>query len=229
MFTSVTSRCKLQSLCEQKRIARPSTWVFAELFHTGSSMAHPEQAYLDLLTRIINKGTLEANRAYMRLDLALLGHVSFGTDPFILVDNKNNNCIILLANIYEVNKVDKSDTVDKPDINNPSNWTLHTIALSIETKEHIAANGVDIFNVCEQILKKNERPYNIDGLVFTPTDLPVFAHYPNAFKNIKGKSVVWEKVLKWKPPEQNTIDFLVKEQQHGQLYTDEKTNVKYKA
>lgn len=105
-------------------------------------------------------------------------------------------------------------------------WKMANKDISISVKEHIAANGKDMFVACKKILEKGSRPYNIDGLVFTPTDLPVFAHYPNQFKELTGKSTSWDKVFKWKPPEQNTIDFLVKEQDG--LYIEKGTNRRYK-
>ena len=111
-------------------------------------------------------------------------------------------------------------------VTKPTYWKMNNVNLSIEIKKHIAADGSNLFDVCKTILQDKSRPYNIDGLVFTPVDLPVFAYYPNKFKNIRGKSVSWDKVFKWKPPEQNTIDFLVKEIEG--IYTDKQTNRQYK-
>ena len=52
------------------------------------------------------------------------------------------------------------------------------------------------------LLKRSARnfAYEIDGLIFTPADAPV----------PKKGGVSWPEVLKWKPPHQNTIDFLVR-------------------
>ena len=111
-------------------------------------------------------------------------------------------------------------------VTQPTYWKMNNSNVSIEIKKHIAAEGSQLFDVCKNILQDKTRPYNIDGLVFTPTDLPVFGYYPNQFKNIRGKSVSWDKVFKWKPPDQNTIDFLVKEIEG--LYTNKETNQHYK-
>lgn len=51
-------------------------------------------------------------------------------------------------------------------------------------------------------------PYDIDGLIFTPADLPVMAS--SASDPPRRRGGMWEQVLKWKPPHMNTIDFLVK-------------------
>ena len=68
----------------------------------------------------------------------------------------------------------------------------------------------DIFAGAKAILDLNNTgamPYIIDGLVYTPKWLPVGAMF-------KGKSPklgnTWARVFKWKPAEDNSIDFLVK-------------------
>ena len=50
--------------------------------------------------------------------------------------------------------------------------------------------------------------YRIDGLIFTPKYLPVGGIYKGNKVELQGP---WIKVLKWKPPEENTIDMQVKE------------------
>jgi hypothetical protein len=62
-------------------------------------------------------------------------------------------------------------------------------------------NG-DVFAGAKEILKKTEFPYTTDGLIYTPLNLPA---------PLGG---TWLKVWKWKPPQDNTIDFLVKFQRH---------------
>lgn len=82
-------------------------------------------------------------------------------------------------------------------------------SLELVTKVHTAANGNDMFAACRKILEdatKKGRPYDIDGLIFTPADLPVFGYYPNTPVAI-SQSATWDRVLKWKPPSQNSIDF----------------------
>lgn len=71
--------------------------------------------------------------------------------------------------------------------------------------------GSSIFDKCADILKKRDLkqfPYKIDGLIFTPMYLPVGASFMDD-KIIKPVGT-WEMVFKWKPPEDNTIDFLAK-------------------
>ena len=61
-------------------------------------------------------------------------------------------------------------------------------------------DGSDIFDKVKKIW--SNRTYNqfhVDGLIF----VPIYEHYP-----LQGRT--WESLFKWKPPELNTIDFLVK-------------------
>ena len=70
-------------------------------------------------------------------------------------------------------------------------------------------NGI-ILKDCDEILSNPHNfPYEIDGLIFTPANLAVYSYYPSMPVPIT-QNTSWEKVLKWKPPEQNTIDFLIK-------------------
>ena len=76
-------------------------------------------------------------------------------------------------------------------------------------KEHLYTQ--DILQDCKKILTGNKKfLYDIDGLIFTPAKLSVYSYYANKPVQITD-NVKWDRVFKWKPPEQNTIDFLVKE------------------
>jgi hypothetical protein len=80
-------------------------------------------------------------------------------------------------------------------------------AMDYIVKEHLYSK--DILGDCKNILTNTIYPYEIDGLIFTPAKLAVFANYANKPEPLTEK-LGWDKVLKWKPPEQNSIDFLVK-------------------
>jgi hypothetical protein len=71
--------------------------------------------------------------------------------------------------------------------------------------------GAHIFNGCARILNNiNEGlyEYNTDGLIFTPANTGVCSLKVGvAAPNYK---VTWNESFKWKPPEYNTIDFLIK-------------------
>lgn len=68
------------------------------------------------------------------------------------------------------------------------------------------ADGKTIFELAKQMLRKNHE-YNTDGLIFTPIHLGV--HQTQVLPPSIGDRT-WTHVFKWKPPKDNTIDFLVK-------------------
>ena len=70
--------------------------------------------------------------------------------------------------------------------------------------------GANMFAKCKIILDKEKDglfPYNIDGLIFTPASLAV-GGTPENNKSPDMKKT-WAYSLKWKPPQYNTIDFMV--------------------
>jgi hypothetical protein len=98
-------------------------------------------------------------------------------------------------------------------------------------KEHLYSK--DILNDCRKILQGNNTYlYDIDGLIFTPAKLALYSYYSNKPVQITD-NVKWDRVFKWKPPEQNTIDFLVKTGQNviidGQKYKELYLYVGYNA
>ena len=87
----------------------------------------------------------------------------------------------------------------------------------------------DLLKFCKLIYESsNQLDYAIDGLIFTPCDYSVgatyigedmervYSEYTRIIENNKGiKQIVnlkhkWNRVFKWKPPKENTIDMLVK-------------------
>ena len=65
-----------------------------------------------------------------------------------------------------------------------------------------------IFSYCQTILqnaKANHYPYHIDGLIFTPIEEGIWGD-----GKPKQNQLRWDHTFKWKPPEENTIDFHVK-------------------
>tara|TARA_B110000858_G_scaffold198357_1_gene264236 strand:- start:2060 stop:4999 length:2940 start_codon:yes stop_codon:yes gene_type:complete len=74
-----------------------------------------------------------------------------------------------------------------------------------------------IYSKCNEILSNYKSyPYEIDGLIFTPAKLSLYSYYANKPVQITD-NVRWDRLFKWKPPEQNTIDFLVK---YGKIVTE---------
>lgn len=65
----------------------------------------------------------------------------------------------------------------------------------------------DIFKACKSVLDTESR-YITDGLIFTPSELGV----GSGKKGEAGpkQKITWKQTFKWKPPQYNTIDFLVR-------------------
>jgi len=84
--------------------------------------------------------------------------------------------------------------------------------LRITCKRFYPANPQDnIFAACNFILKQEERgdfEYNTDGLIFTPSSIGVGGSKIGEAGPLSKKT--WNYSFKWKPPQFNTIDFLVK-------------------
>jgi len=74
--------------------------------------------------------------------------------------------------------------------------------IRIETKLFLAGDGAVMEQAIQQLLDADYE-YETDGLIFTPRLSPVA---PPAVRN--GNR--WSTVYKWKPPTQNSIDFLIK-------------------
>lgn len=97
------------------------------------------------------------------------------------------------------------------------------INFQITSKEFYYENN--IFENCNKIITKSNDglfTYNTDGLIFTPV---------NCGLPIVNRLITWEKSFKWKPPEFNTIDFLISiKQENGEelinSYVDKKGKLK---
>lgn len=86
--------------------------------------------------------------------------------------------------------------------------TFETNGITLFAKEF--KYGENIFDLSKSILDKQESgayPYKIDGLIFTPMHFAVGGQF---LKDKQSQVRTWDKVFKWKPPHDNTIDFLVK-------------------
>jgi len=75
---------------------------------------------------------------------------------------------------------------------------------------YMTTDEVTIFQACNEILTKAKDglfEYNTDGLIFTPSNTGV----GSSSIGVAGPlhKITWENSFKWKPPEYNTIDFLV--------------------
>jgi hypothetical protein len=96
----------------------------------------------------------------------------------------------------------------------------------------------NIMECCADLFKTIEKTseYNTDGLIFTSNTLGVgLEPEKNKKEDLKNYRITWRHSFKWKPPEFNTIDFLVKIKQSQQkdevsyiISTNNQTCIPYK-
>lgn len=81
--------------------------------------------------------------------------------------------------------------------------------ISIQVKKFLDVT-VNFSANCQEIWNNRDKNlYNYDGLIFTPNNLPVgFDNSPDYDLYSHSR---WDFNIKWKPPHENTIDFLIKE------------------
>jgi SAM-dependent methyltransferase len=79
--------------------------------------------------------------------------------------------------------------------------------VQFRAKRFFAGDGDDLLAAARRVLDADP-PYETDGIILTPALLPVGANYESEKPSIRA--VAWRRALKWKPPEKNSIDFLVR-------------------
>ena len=140
-----------------------------------------------------------------------------GFYPITLEDrNKGNFRLLYLEKVLDYLKF--RSILESPSTDAPSNNIVGQLSkdracgLEIRMKNfYVATAGSDkIFEACHTIMKNvkdNIFSYNTDGLIFTPALMGVGADRIGVAG--RPKKETWEYSFKWKPPQYNTIDFLV--------------------
>tara|TARA_B000000475_G_scaffold271367_1_gene269025 strand:+ start:164 stop:2977 length:2814 start_codon:yes stop_codon:yes gene_type:complete len=145
----------------------------------------------------------------------------------------NSKDLFAIFDIYYYNN-EKVSNLPLIDDTNQNRYNLMNTFLKSIKKQHShkiivkqQLTSDNIFDNCDSILSnKDDYDYDIDGLIFTPIKIPVFGYYANKPVELNnGNNLTWNRVLKWKPPELNTIDFIVIEKGYQTLLSDGK---KYK-
>ena len=99
------------------------------------------------------------------------------------------------------NIVTKADF--QPLIGNKIPLTIKEKTFYISSKEKIFKNcNIILSNVADQLFE-----YETDGLIFTPSNTGVGSD--RVGESLPPTKTTWMKSFKWKPPEFNTVDFLV--------------------
>jgi hypothetical protein len=165
-------------------------------FHKGKDIrTHPfsgnDTSRLEYLKRIQNG--IESKTNFKLINRQLKIKPQFYTKQFY-----NGNIQNLEKKAKRIQLIEKLKT----EYNNEKDKDKKA-ALADKIKEK--KEDTSIFDKCRMILNR-EHNYHIDGLIFTPIHLGV-GENPLRKKNIPSGR--WDKSFKWKPPEENSIDFQV--------------------
>jgi len=118
--------------------------------------------------------------------------------------SRESNVKMRLSELTEVIKLLTSDaTLYTYPLTKEGKPTIYSdMSLKISVKQFQPVDDIsdpfDIFHQAKTVLDRKNSPYHTDGLIFTPNNA--------ALPKGGGK---WIAQLKWKPAEENTIDFLV--------------------
>jgi len=119
--------------------------------------------------------------------------------------------IILDEKIFE--KFDRTRVVEMHNIVTKADFQPligNKIPLTIKEKTFYISSGQQIFKNCNTILSNVADQlfqYETDGLIFTPSNTGVASD--RVGESLPPTKTTWMKSFKWKPPEFNTVDFLV--------------------
>ena len=147
---------------------------------------------------IINNKMGEFYNVFACFDVYMRGGEDVRSLPFYEASNIKVRHAIMTTTIKELNA---------------SYEKKSATAVKITTKRFYAGEGEEIFERCRTILSDVEADkyeYITDGLIFTPADKGVGG---DVVTNVKK---TWEAMFKWKPPEYNTVDFLVSTKKNDQ-------------
>lgn len=140
------------------------------------------------------------------------------------IENKN---IFAVFDIYYMNgkPVYNLPLIDDKKNNNSRITLMKEVVNKCKSKKEKTMNIIvkdfkydsDIFKLSNDIYtNKHKYPYKIDGLIYTPKKYPVGGYYANDDGDISNKT--WQRVFKWKPQLENTIDFYVEYGDIDNLY-----------
>ena len=174
----------------------PGIWLFDGEYITKTKENEPIQLYMVFDIYWNGNTTPEPIHTYPFLSRNTFGvsRSSVLKDFFLNVNMvKDTDSIDIQMKQYEYGYITKIDE-DEP------------------LEEYEFSNDImGIFKASNKILNKEEEdyyPYRIDGLIY----LPLYLSVKSSIEGIQSKFIsgTWENNFKWKPPEENTIDFLVK-------------------
>ena len=127
----------------------------------------------------------------------------------IVSNDDNNNIMVIKKQFYYGNqeKYRREQEEEITKLESKLKTTDEESSTYVDIKNSIDLLSQDnlIFMEAKKVLEK-EYIYKIDGLVFTPVNLVIGDEIDGRPPKFDGR---WNKLFKWKPPEENTIDFRV--------------------
>ena len=140
---------------------------------------------------------------YLCFDIYFLGGEDYRLFAFYNIDN-----LVYETKLPEIKYrySELSNLISKIDISQASRTDINKLNISV--KDFYLNGNRSIFDQCKVILDKEKNGqflYETDGLIFTPINKSVGSTKLGVLENNK----TWNLSFKWKPPEYNTIDFLV--------------------
>ena len=149
---------------------------------------------------------------YAAFDIYFVNNKDVRDLPFTFSDNDNlEDPELIEKKKTRLNFLDSViSIIDILSVLNTDSKQKKPIDFKISCKSFYSTAGNSIFKACSTILSNvNDQvfEYNTDGLIFTPSDFPVGGE--SLDKPGPLSKHTWSKSFKWKPPQFNTIDFLV--------------------
>jgi len=148
---------------------------------------------------------------YAAFDIYFIGRKDIRSKPFTSIDDKD-----LETSKYRY--LSLQAVVERLNTNIKYESDINIARYIVKNFYYIKDNGkINIYESCKQLFKNidfHTYPYETDGIIFTSTNLGVGMETPT--DKIKNYKYTWKNSFKWKPPEFNTIDFLVKIQKSGE-------------
>ena len=142
---------------------------------------------------------------YYAFDIYFQNNKDLRKNPFYITDTDDDK-IIKNTRYVKLNNI-----INYLNQNEVLNYVSTKGQLKIYYKDFLFSDtNNSIFNCCSKMFRKinkKEYMYNTDGLIFTSKLLGVGQELPG--DTIKNRKYTWKHSFKWKPPEYNTIDFLI--------------------
>jgi hypothetical protein len=140
---------------------------------------------------------------YLAFDVYYIKTKDVRSKPFYISVDGADEMEKMTGRLVDLNRVIKGL--------NPTPLIGAKLPLTIDSKTfRPASDGPTMFKNCETILSRvadDLFEYETDGLIFTPADKGVGSS--TVGEDIEPVKRTWDRSFKWKPPEYNTIDFLV--------------------